>query len=133
MTPLDALDAYFRLDQDALRDPGLVLSRVREQGATVVRCDAVGAFVVVGYEECVQALLRTEVFSSSNIRGARAAVLEDRIRSLAAAAPEMRDLVARGYGANPHVRVLVNADPPLHTRQRALVMRPFAPRRIGSF
>jgi cytochrome P450 len=130
---LDRLDAYFRLDPEALRDPGRLLAEVREEGPRVVFSDAVGAFVVLGYDECVKALLNTETFSSANIRGARAAVLEDRIRSLAAADPEMRALVARGYGSNPHVRVLVNADPPLHTRQRALVMRPFAPRRIASF
>jgi cytochrome P450 len=131
--PHHLLDAYFRLDQEALRDPGRALGRVREQGSSVVYSETVGAFVVMGYDDCVTALLHTEVFSSSNIRGARAAVLEDRIRNLAAESPEMRDLVRRGYGSNPHVRVLVNADPPLHTRQRALVMRPFAPRRIATF
>jgi len=132
-TPLDRLDAYFRLDPEALRDPGRLLAEVREQGSPIVYSEVLGAFVVVGYAECVEALLNTQVFSSANIRGARAAVLEDRIRELAAAAPEMSDLAARGYGANPHVRVLVNADPPQHTRQRALVMRPFAPRRVAGF
>jgi cytochrome P450 len=132
--PMDRLEAFFRIDPDALRNPGRLLAEIRDESASpVLRSEAVGAYVVAGYAECVEALMHTEVFSSTNIRGAKAAALDDRIRRLAAVAPEMSDLVGRGYGADGHVQVLVNADPPQHTRQRALVMRPFSPRRIGSY
>ena len=129
-TPLDAL---FDLSPQALREPWRAFASIRAGGRPVAYSEAAGAYVVTGYAECVEALLQPEVFSSGNMRGKLATELEDRVRRLAAEAPDMRDLVERGYGRMGHVRALATADPPNHTRQRALVGPAFTPRRIATF
>jgi cytochrome P450 len=128
-----ALTRIRSLDPAALRRPGATFREAVADGGTVQWSDDFDAFMVLGSAEAVEVLRRPEVFSSRIARGRGAMEVEDRVRRLAVAAPDMQHLLTRGYGASGDVRAGSTADPPRHTRQRALIAPAFSPRRIGSF
>lgn len=128
-----ALTRIRRLDPETLRRPGPAFRDVAAQGGPVQWSADFDAFMVLGGAEAVEVLRRPELFSSRIARGRGAMEVEDEVRRLAVAAPDMQDLRARGYGASGDVRAGSTADPPRHTRQRALIAPAFSPRRIASF
>ena len=97
-------------------DPYPILARLRSQEPVHWSPD-LGAWVVTSYAECQKALVDDEHFSSNPIHATN-----DLGRSVAqtrATAP---------VGAAP---IMGNADPPEHTRLRAIVNRAFTPRAIA--
>lgn len=128
-----ALSRMRQLDPGALRRPAATFREAADDSGTVQWSDEFDAFMVLGSVEAVEVLRRPELFSSRIARGRGAMEVEDQVRRLAVAAPDMQDLVARGYGASGDVRAGSTADPPRHTRQRSLIAPAFSPRRISSF
>jgi cytochrome P450 len=74
--------------------------------------------VVTRYDDVRTVLTDVARFSSAYL-----------IRTPHAPAPGVADILREGY---PEVKILLNQDPPEHTRARALVANAFAPRRVAS-
>ena len=102
----------------ASQDPYPAYRAVRDAGPAVWS-DAIGSWLVGGYEEVRAVLDRPEVFRSSGIKGLN-------VRRLPAEVREQVPLVTT-IGLTPG---LVFADPPIHTRHRRLVNRPLTPRAL---
>jgi cytochrome P450 len=119
------------LDQAALRCPYPYFERMREE-APVEWIEELGCYAVTRYDDVIGVLRNPEVFSSYMPTGpkATAATLET-MQELIMEAEELRPLIAEGFAVSS-VAVLLNADPPAHDRQRALVSRAFSPRRVRS-
>jgi cytochrome P450 len=114
------------LDQDALRCPYPAYAAEREQ-SPVWLADP-GFWAVLRHADVVDALRRPDVFKQRHP--------EDSLHPTARAAlavvqqrhPEMADAVAMLHRQPP---ALATADPPVHTRHRALVANVFRPSRIA--
>jgi cytochrome P450 len=115
----------FELDPDSVRCPYPILDALREQ-APVIWFDELEAWVVSRYDLIVEVLRQPETFSSKSITGP---VIDRQVagtmRELVADDTEIRAMVERRPRSR-NDRVLVRADPPAHTRQRALVNRAFS-------
>ncbi len=119
----------FALDPEALRCPYPAYERLRAE-APVTFVDEVGVFVVSRYADVLDVLRRPDVFSSRLPTGPHTAGhLRAMFEQLAAESEECRRLVEANWSSN-RTPVLQSADPPLHTRQRALVNRAFSPGRV---
>lgn len=117
------------LEPDALRCPYPHFAQMREEGP-LHDVPELGFLMVTRYRDILEIARKPEVFSSKMPTGPQ--VMQAMMEGLIAAAqqsPELQEIVTRGAatGAQP---VLLNADPPLHTRQRGLVSRAFSPRRV---
>ncbi len=132
-TPRTDLGRIRLHDPAALRRPHELCRAERQLCGAVHWNEDFASFVVLGAAEVKEVLRQPEVFSSSNSRGGAAMAVEDQVRETAVKAPDMQDLVARGYGRNPGVRAGSNADPPRHTVQRTLISPAFSPRRVRPF
>jgi cytochrome P450 len=122
-------EALFDLDPEAVRCPHLVFERLRRE-APVVWSEQIEAFVVTRHDDIVDVLHHPERFSSRLATGpVLARQMVTTFAELAAADPDIAGLLAgqRAYARTP---VLLNADPPLHGRQRSLVSRAFTPRKV---
>jgi cytochrome P450 len=108
--------AGFRANDPAVvEDPFPFYAALREQ-APVYFAEEIGSFLVSRYEDVLAVVSDTERFSSG-------------IGPTAVLPPaEALQILARGV---PPVSTLLTADPPDHTRYRALVSRAFAPRRVA--
>lgn len=105
------------LAPDQRRDPFPVLARARRE-APVFYAEAFGFWVVTRYEDVLAVLKDEETFSSV-----------DALRSSSAELPaEVDAVLAEGW---PEMPVIVDTDPPLHSRIRGLVTRAFTPRRVA--
>jgi cytochrome P450 len=98
-----------------LADPYPLYRRVREQ-AGVFFADAFGMWIVTRYQDVRTVLTDSARFSSAYL-----------IRTPHQPASGVTEILAQGY---PEVRILLNQDPPEHTRARALVAKAFSPRRV---
>src|SRR5918999_4283049 len=107
--------AFARFAEPYLDDPYPLFRRAREQ-AGVFYADAFDLWVVTGYDDVRTVLTDVARFSSAYF-----------IRTPHAPAPGVTDILQEGY---PEVKILLNQDPPEHTRTRALVAKAFAPRRV---
>ena len=105
---------FDRFTESHLRDPYPLYRRARAE-APVFHADAYGVWVVTRHDDVRTVLTDVERFSSAFM-----------IRTPLVAADGVREILARGH---PEVRVLLNEDPPAHTRTRALVAAAFSPRR----
>lgn len=118
----------FTLRPEALECPYQAFVQARETLAPVVRYEADGFWVVTSHELASKVLRDGVTFSTRMMLGAKAdEVWTDMIR-LARESPEMREQV-EGYGATPR-KVLLFADPPEHTKHRALINATFTPSRV---
>ena len=127
--PTTSPSTLFDLAPDAVECPHRFFAELRRK-QPVFWSDQIEAFVVSRYDDIVQVTRHSEVFSS---RMATGPILDRQITEvsieLAAADPDLRGFLetARARGRTP---ALVNADPPLHSRQRSLVNRAFTPRKV---
>jgi len=119
-------DRLFASDELTIRCPYAVRPH-----APVEWVNAIQAFVVSGADACAEVLKHPEVYSSANVEGAHTERIHTEVLRRSAADPRMADLRARGYGTIETLRVLLNADPPVHTRQRKLISRAFSARRVA--
>lgn len=99
------------------RDPYPVLAKARKE-APVFYADAFGFWVVTRYEDVLAVLKDEDSFSSV-----------DALRSSSAELPaEVEAVLAEGW---PDMPVIIDTDPPLHSRIRGLVTRAFTPSRVA--
>ena len=105
---------FDRFSKSHVDDPYPLYRRARAK-APVFYADAFGVWVVTRDSDVRIVLTDVERFSSAFF-----------IRTPLVAAEGVREILAEGY---PEVPVLLNEDPPAHTRTRALVATAFSPRR----
>ncbi len=105
---------FDRFSESHVGDPYPLYRRAREE-APVYYADAFGVWVVTRHGDVRTVLTDVERFSSAY-----------RIRTPLVAADGVREILAQGY---PEVPVLLNEDPPAHSRTRALVATAFSLRR----
>jgi cytochrome P450 len=124
-----ALARVFHLDPDLLRCPHAVFDRLRaEEPVTFV--PEVDCWVVSRFDDIVRVARRPEIFSSRRPTGpVLARQQRQALDELFRDEPELAASVTRLPGGT---RVLLNADPPDHARQRKLVNRAFTPPKIKS-
>lgn len=105
------------MDDEQRRDPYPVYARARRE-QPVFYAEQLGFWVVTRYDDVLAVLKDDETFSSV-----------DALRSSSAELPPaVRAILAEGY---PEMPVIVDTDPPLHTRIRGLVTRAFTPKRVA--
>jgi cytochrome P450 len=102
----------------AAQDPYPAYRAVREAGRAL-RSEAIGSWLVGGYEDVKAVLDRPELFRSSGIKGLNVLRLPAELRA--------RVPLIEKIGLTP---ALVFSDPPVHTRHRRVVNRPLAPRAL---
>jgi cytochrome P450 len=94
--------------------------------------ESMGAFAVARYDDVMSVLKRPEEFSSARNSGPGAATnLARRVAVDPSYDQRVRDCAARRTAIAENSPVLVNADPPKHSRQRKLMNRTFAPSRVA--
>ncbi|TAJ20941.1 MAG: cytochrome P450 [Dehalococcoidia bacterium] len=98
-------------------NPYLQLGRLRE-GDPVHRSQALQAWVLTRYDDCLRVMKDAETFSSDVMQAGGA---------LAAALREQRRETPLG-----ETRTVLGSDPPVHTRLRSIVNRAFTPRRAAA-
>lgn len=98
-------------------NPYLQLARLRE-GDPVHRSQALQAWVLTRYDDCLHAMRDAETFSSDALKAGGA---------LAEALREQRRQTPLG-----ETRTVLGSDPPAHTRLRGIVNRAFTPRRADA-
>ena len=120
-------EELFINDELTVRCPSAVQPK-----APVQWVEAISSYVVSGADACSEVLKHPELYSSANVEGAHSESVHTEVLRRAAADPRMADFRSRGYGTIETLRVLLNADPPVHTRQRKLISRAFSARRVAS-
>src|SRR5689334_17115891 len=130
MSTADAgLTRLFHLEPDTLRCPYAVFEQLRTEGP-VTYAPEIECWVVSRFDDIVQVARRPETFSSLRPTGPLLARQQRQaFEALAAEDPELAASLARVTG---RTRVLLNADPPDHMRQRKLVNRAFVPPKVKS-
>ena len=98
-------------------NPYLQLGRLRE-GDPVHRSEALQAWVLTRYDDCLRVMRDAETFSSDVMQAGG---------SLATALREQRRETPLG-----ETRTVLGSDPPTHTRLRSIVNRAFTPRRAAA-
>jgi cytochrome P450 len=117
------------LDPDALRCPHLYYHRLAED-SPVSWVEELKAFAVTRHVDVLEVLRQPTVFSSRMGGGTKA--FQD-FQSIAMELFGESEEMGRLLASTVHIAgdpILVNADPPAHTRQRALVNRAFTPRKV---
>lgn len=105
------------LAPDQRENPYAVLAHARRE-APVFYAEAFGFWVVTRHEDVLSVLKDEEAFSSIGALRSSHAVLP----------PEVETVLAAGWAEMP---VIIETDPPLHSRIRGLVTRAFTPRRVA--
>jgi cytochrome P450 len=135
MTTTDDLSAAHRalidLDPDALRCPHAHFETLRD--ATPVHfIPELGMAMVTRYDDVLEAVRNPEVFSSAMPTGPQMMQsLMQAVMEVVQEQPEVAAMYGQAAGATAQ-SVLLNADPPIHSRQRRLVNRAFGPRRVAA-
>lgn len=134
MTDAQRVDTSFgelmALDPDRVRCPYPVFEQLRTE-APVYYSERLGSFVVSRYADITEVLTDPNLFSSIHQSGpSSVSGLAERLRADPATPPKLRRQVERRLKINAKP-ALINADPPLHVRQRKLVSQGFTPRRVG--
>ncbi|GAA2078632.1 cytochrome P450 [Actinomadura alba] len=108
---------FNRLEPPYLEDPYPLYARARRE-APVLYSPEFGLWFVTRYDDVWAVLKDTARFSSRFL-----------MRTPADAPPAVREVLQEAY---PELPMLVNDDPPSHTRTRSLVSRAFAPRLVAA-
>ena len=123
--------AIIDLEPEALRCPYPHFAAMRAEGP-LHHVPELGYFMVTRYSDIMEIVRKPDVFSSQMPTGPQ--VMQSMMEGLMQAVqdqPELQEVITKGAMANAQP-VLLNADPPLHTRQRSLVSRAFSPKRVAS-
>jgi len=129
MTVTDDYRRLFDLEPDAIACPFPAFARLREE-APVQYVEETGVYLVTRYDDILSIVRNPEVFSSKLPTGPHAvAELGRLLGELRAEDPEIAELLDNDLMAGRQA-VLLQADPPDHTRQRMLVNRAFSPARV---
>ena len=113
--PIDA--GFDPLSADYLRDPYPILRAVRER-TPVCYAPSIDMWVVTRHADVRSVFVDPETFSASITQTPLFAMTE-----------EAREILGHGLRQTP---VLVNCDPPAHTRVRARVSQALSPRRVAA-
>jgi cytochrome P450 len=128
-TPDAGLTRLFHLEPDLLRCPHALFEQLRTE-QPVTFAPEIECWVVSRFDDIVHVARRPDVFSSMRPTGPVLARQQRRaFEELAAEDPELAAVLTRVTG---RTRVLLNADPPDHARQRKLVNRAFTPPKVKS-
>src|SRR5688572_17787690 len=112
----DRAIAWDPLSPEQLEDPYPIYARARRE-APVAYNEPIGAWIVTRYDD-VSAILTDPVrFSSAGVLKVKPKTHE-----------EVSAILAEGL---PHVKTLLDNDPPAHTRFRSLASKAFIPQRIA--
>jgi len=107
------MNARFNIfSADAMDDPHPLFSEIR-RSSPVCQVDPDGWWAVSRYQDVVFVLKHPELFSSANLRSARDAIVDPRLR---------------GDSLFPDESSLISSDPPVHGRLRKLISGAFAPK-----
>lgn len=131
MTAIPHYQPLLELEPEAVRCPHPYFERLREE-SPVVWIEELSCYAVTRHADALEVLRNPELFSSRMPTGPKAmnetmAVLQE----LLMGSPEMQQVFTEGLALGV-TSVLLNADPPMHDRQRNLVNRAFSPRRVQS-
>ena len=119
------VNRLFHLDAEALRCPYPLFSQLREE-APVTYFPDIECYLVTRYDDIVHINRHPQLFSSVMPTGPVLARQQiETLQTLLADDPAFAARLATQRGGT--VRVLLNADPPDHARQRKLVNRAFTP------
>ena len=128
-TPDAGLTRLFHLEPDLLRCPHAMFKQLRTE-QPVTFAPEIECWVVSRFDDIVHVARRPDVFSSARPTGpVLARQQRQAFQELAAEDPELATVLTRVTG---RTRVLLNADPPDHARQRKLVNRAFTPPKVKS-
>lgn len=123
-------DGLFELNPQTVRCPYATYSQAREEAP--VWAERLNAFVVTRYDDVVSVLRDAVTYSSAMASGpASVTPLARRLSDDPEASDTLRAHVERRLEISRSA-VLLNADPPLHVRQRRLVNKGFTARRIAT-
>ncbi|MEN2738941.1 cytochrome P450 [Microbacterium sp. X-17] len=123
----DGTAALFRLEDAAVRCPFLAYEKQRSE-TPVYWEPAIEAFVVTRYDDIVGVTGQPNLFSNRmQSSPAQAARLQEASMALLEREPE---LFAQGGEVREAQGVLLNADPPQHSRHRSVVNRAFSVRQV---
>ena len=117
------------LEPDAVRCPYPYFEKLRAE-SPVTWIEELGCFAVTRYTDVLEVVRNHELFSSAMPTGPK--VMADMLpllQQLIMESEELRPLVEKGFAISA-ANVLLNADPPVHDRQRGLVNRAFTPRKV---
>ncbi len=118
----DSID-YFS-DPALVDDPYGYYEELREQGP-IVALPHLGVVAVTGYDEAVDVYRRTEDFSSCNSVVGPFAIFPVPLEG-----DDVGEIIDRHRDGLPMYEHMVTMDPPMHTRERALLMKLLTPRRL---
>lgn len=119
----------FALEPAAVACPHLALRSLQQQGPAVW-VDEIQAYAVTRHDDVMQVVRHPELFSSRLATGpVMARQMLEAIGAAMVDDPDLPTILSSGRMQGSPA-VLLNADPPTHTRQRALVNRAFTLRRV---
>jgi cytochrome P450 len=119
----------FALDPAAVACPHVALRALQEEGPAVW-VDEIQAYAVTRHDDVMHVARHPELFSSRLATGP--VMARQMLEAIGAAMADDRELhtILSSGRMQGSPAVLLNADPPAHTRQRALVNRAFTLRRV---
>jgi cytochrome P450 len=122
MTDYDSVD--FFSDQSLVEDPYPYFDHLRSQ-CPVLETGPLGVVAVSGYAEAMEVYVDSGNFSSCNsVIGPFASF------PVPLEGDDISDIIERHRAVLPMNEHMVTMDPPMHTRERALVMRLLTPKRL---
>jgi cytochrome P450 len=125
----DAVIDLFDAKQHVVRCPHRAYAEMYEHSPMWV--DRIQAYAVVKYDEVLAVLQDTDHFSAENASGPGSVTpLARRLVEDPSVSPELKRKAQRRLDISRSL-VLLNADPPMHARQRRLVSKAFTARRIA--
>jgi cytochrome P450 len=126
----ESFEALLSLDAGLIRCPYPLYAELRRE-KPVYWSEKLNSFVVSRYDDIMAVLTDPVTFSSAHQSGnSSVTALAQRLSADPATPPELRRQAGRRLAINAKP-ALINADPPLHVRQRKLVSQGFTPRRVG--
>jgi Cytochrome P450 len=120
----------FNLESKAMECPHAHYRAIQQQEPVHFSQD-LGIWLVTSYDLVAEVYEKPNTFSSSISIGPRGHELYAEMLRMAKESPELADQV-EGYGATPR-NVLLWADPPIHTRQRAFVNPTVTPAKVRRY
>lgn len=125
-----AFDELMALDPDRVRCPYPLYEQLRNE-EPLYFSERLNCYVVSRYDDLMTVITDPNTFSSIHQSGpSSVSGLAARLKADPNTSPKLLRQVQRRLEINAKP-ALINADPPLHVRQRKLVSQGFTPRRVG--